>query len=800
MRGRSTIVIILTFLAGACGAIDDTDQPDGGFMTSCTRTNECNAGFVCIAGTCGSPGTILENRPCSAARDCQSGFYCNLQQRCDTPSTAGTVGAACLTDDNCTPGLRCVYGGFTGTCEQGGQTEVGDSCTSSNQCLAGTYCGPASGQCSIFATAFPRYQGTACPEDTGPFKAYHDVPTSTAPIADFFRLPYPNDIRVTSSGGRKIVDLADFPRPGPTPLGVDLVDLYVDALTEDFDGFGANMPISFRFSQDLDFGHLDSTALDTIRIFDVTDNRGLLSIGYSYTPNKSLFACRYFLSVYPGYNESPYKANHTYLIVMKRSGLRAQAGGATAEQDADLGVLLAAARPTDDDVMMRAWDTYAPVRKYIADNGIAPADVGTATVFTIGDTTGHMQRLAAATAAEPAPVISELHLCNSGTGTDPCGDGTSARACPETAHEAFHEIHGKIRMPIYQMGTAPYERPSDGGGLNEPAGGGAVTKVRDEEVCFALTLPKTTAPAAGWPLVVYEHGTGGSFRSFINDGLAAQLATASTRSAVMSFDLVGHGARRGASTKDPEELVFNVLNPRAARDNFLQGAAEILHALRLPAAAVPGGWTGPTIKFSGKPLFFGHSQGATHGELALPFTSEAPAAVLSGAGANLVLSLLNKTSPISVPEGLQFLLGEVLDGSHPMIAIWSNYFDRSDPVNFNRLIVTNPVAGRSPKHVFMSWGEGDTFSPRATLEANAIMLGAPVVAPALYKSDPMPGPVQRPVRLNLAAPGGNVTAGVFQYNPDGYDGHFVAWRNPTALADVTAFITSFFATGVPNVP
>ena len=143
-------------------------------------------------------------------------------------------------------------------------------------------------------------------------------------------------------------------------------------------------------------------------------------------------------------------------------------------------------------------------------------------------------------------------------------------------------------MPIYQAGTAPYETPAQGGGIAET--GGVPAPVRTEEVCFALTIPKGgSTPAAGWPLVVYHHGTGGSMRSFISDGVAAKLASGATPAAVLGFDAVEHGARKGGSTKKSDDLVFNPLNPRAARDNFLQGAVDILQALRVSSVALTGG-------------------------------------------------------------------------------------------------------------------------------------------------------------------------------------------------------------------
>ena len=474
--------------------------------------------------------------------------------------------------------------------------------------------------------------------------------------------------------------------------------------------------------------------------------------------------------------------------------------GVQVAQDSDFAALLAATRPTGDEALGHAWDAYQPLRDYLPGASLSPDKVATAAIFTVADTTGHMKKLAAAAAAEPAPTLSNLTLCAAGTNS-PCDDGTPKRACPASPDAAFSEIHGRIKLPIFQLGTAPYETPAQGGGINEV--GGTPTVVRSEDVCFALTIPKGAAmPAAGWPLMVYHHGTDGSFRTFINDGIAAHMASAAKPVAVFSFDAVNHGARRGASLRSPNELVFNPLNPRAARDNFLQGAVDILTALRLSETTIPMASSpiGTDIKFDpAARTYFGHSQGSTSGALAIAFSDAAPAVVFSGAGAHLTDSLLSKTSPVNISAGMQFLIGDKLDSGHPTMVLFQSYFDRSDPINYNPLIIREPPTGLHPKHVFMSYGTGDTYSPTATLKANAQSLGLAPVNPVLEDYG-TPG-IARPVSKNVPTNAMLITGGVFQYTPPaGKDGHFVINDNTTALADWQAFVNSYYATGTPTVP
>src|SRR5690606_34419816 len=109
-----------------------------------------------------------------------------------------------------------------------------------------------------------------------------------------------------------------------------------------------------------------------------------------------------------------------------------------------------------------------------------------------------------------------------------------------------------------QQGEAPYE--SAGGGIQTSG------PVRNEDVCLSLTVPKVSMPASGWPLVVFAHGTGGSFRSHVRPEVAGALAAAaipggSVPVAVLGIDQVSHGPRRNGSTQSPNNLFFNFMNP-----------------------------------------------------------------------------------------------------------------------------------------------------------------------------------------------------------------------------------------------
>jgi hypothetical protein len=271
--------------------------------------------------------------------------------------------------------------------------------------------------------------------------------------------------------------------------------------------------------------------------------------------------------------------------------------------------------------------------------------------------------------------------------------------------------------------------------------------------------------------------------------------------ATLTFDGVGHGERRGASTRDPDGLVFNVVNPRAARDNHLQGAVDVIQALRVAqVAAFDVAGVGTIDLDPTRAYYFGHSQGSNVGIPAIAATDLAPAVVFSGAGSYLSEGILSKTSPVNAKEALSFVVGEELSNGHPIMTIWQTFFDRIDPVNFAPLVVARPPAGIASKHVHLPWGQDDTFSPESTMNITAramrLQLAAPVVEAVTGLTT-----VARPVSGNRSGGDGvDRTAACYQYASDGtYDGHFVSTRNASAVSDWVDFLTSAATAGTPTV-
>jgi hypothetical protein len=293
--------------------------------------------------------------------------------------------------------------------------------------------------------------------------------------------------------------------------------------------------------------------------------------------------------------------------------------------------------------------------------------------------------------------------------------------------------------------------------------------------------------------VLYAHGTGGDYESFIGDGTATRLAAAGL--ACVSIDQVLHGPRN--TQVSPEMAFFNYQNPYAARDNTLQGALDDFQLVRLVLGFdfTDPGPSARAIRFDpDSVMFFGHSQGSLTG---IPFVAHEPtirAAVFSGAGGLLYQALLQKTVPIDVPGLLRlFIRDEPLDRFHPIINLLQAFFERADSAAYAHMLVRG---GDAPTSVFLSEGLIDRYTPVESLEALAAAIGVDVVGPVLRE---VPGLAELGGEVVEAPLTGNrdgATAALVQYEQaTGSDGHFVGFEVPAAELQSIEFLRTMAADG-----
>jgi hypothetical protein len=532
-----------------------------------------------------------------------------------------------------------------------------------------------------------------------------------------------------------------------------------------------------------------------IRMIDVTTASGTdIGFGWGATSARSKYVCANSITARPTPNQ-PLLQGHTYAVVVT-NGAKAPDGTAIGVSP-DLAAVLGAADPGGP--LAQAWAAYAPLRAWA---GAAKFDLATlvnATVFTVGKHVDLFAKIAATTAV-PAPTVTGWVKC--GTAPSPCPQADGARACG-APDPAFDELHALVTLPIWQNGTAPYLTPADGGDLALDAVGAPTAQGSSQAVCLALTVPKNAAmPAGGWPLAIYAHATGGSFRSHIVDGVAARLASAdggAAKIAVLGFDQVAHGTRRGATSLRPEALVFATSNPQAMRGNALQAAADVLALARLAptftlaAAASP---TGTELRF-GNVVLVGHGQGANAVALAAP-RAAVKGVVLTGIGASFLDSVTTKKRPVDFATVAPTVLGELsLTSTHPALTVLQNALDPVDPLDHASLLVASaPVASH---HALAIYGRDDTYTPGTTQLAFSAAAGLGIAAPpaSVMTADNLGGPIlPAPAGSNLT---GSITAIVRQYSPAGYDGHFVALRNADATRDIDLFVADALLGKTPMV-
>jgi hypothetical protein len=101
--------------------------------------------------------------------------------------------------------------------------------------------------------------------------------------------------------------------------------------------------------------------------------------------------------------------------------------------------------------------------------------------------------------------------------------------------------------------------------------------------------------------------------------------------------------------------------------------------------------------------------------------------------------------------------------------------------------------------VLQTFGFGDTHSPPATMEAVGGAMGLEIAIP---HDGEVGGMREReyPISGNRSLGGEPVTAAFVAVEPDGYDGHFVSFRDAGTKAQIEEFIGTFFLDGVPTVP
>jgi hypothetical protein len=647
------------------------------------------------------------------------------------------------------------------------------------------------------------------PDAVAPTSSLFVVPASLDELADvhFYDHPWPSDLRRDASGAIVYQGFYD-------PHAVSLIASFVATSKGLLHGFSPTAVTYFRFTGDLDPATLPADPPATtgdgasVQIVDVDpaspDHGKRVLAQILWRPNAGVYYLDHTLAIIPvpGY---PLRPSTRYAVVVTK-GLHG-ADGKAVTPSADLEEVLGV-RPSTSRTQA-AHDLFAPAVAELGTLGIPTDQIADLTVFTTNDPTAELFAVADDVhQSVPAPTASAW------VGKEQA-----------TAYDVYEGSYGPA--PNYQEGKAPYA--SDGGGFVFEAGKPKLQGTFDMR--FSLVVPNATAcpvPADGYPIALYAHGTGGDYRSVVDESGSVGALLADKCIASMGVDQLFHGARPGAPPPGQsgleQILFFNLDNPAAARTNNQQAGIDVVQQARLftdthmfvPAATSR---TAADIHFDAKKiLFVGHSQGGLNGPLFLAADGAARGGVLSGAGSVLSITLLEKTQPAPSIVGLvQSTLGLLGDDAaelsvfHPAISLAQALIDVSDPLHYMRYVIREPRNGGAPKSILQlegvkASGEGDSYAPPHSIEAGARALGLPRLAPG---TRPIPEASWGGLDdVTIAAGGlsGNLAGGrasgvLSQFAPKaGSDGHYVLFEVLGARTQAAGFCKNLVDDPIGRVP
>lgn len=594
-----------------------------------------------------------------------------------------------------------------------------------------------------------------------------DLDPAAGPGKDWHALPFPTDVRRAADG---TLDLSGFPPPREGDLS-GFIENYLSHAKEDLRGFSIQPTIYVQFDQALAPSELvpPEKTLEQGSYFlvnvDVTSPelgklhplRGKVSPALR---GQHLFANLLMLQPVWG---KPLRPLTQYALVVRRSWKDA-AGKVLGQPKAlkDLTALwkagkTATAAPAE---LAKLAQSLEPLRVALQAGQVKVAydDLAAATVFTTGNPTGQLQAMAQWVRTEWKPQATAEWKVHKKT-------------------KDYWMLTASYRSPNFQVGQCPYD--SDGGFAFDKAGKPIVQVDETLRLSVLVPLDRRADLDGKPPVVMSAHGTGGDFHSYASGGKFKISDMLGTRGMVIvSTDQPMHGPRcQPEISGDTLDLkTFNFINISAGRSGFRQSALDTVAMTRLiregrfdvPAEFSPDG---KQVQLDGQRIaFIGHSQGGLSGALAAAVEPDVRAYVLSGAGAGISLTIMQRKDPSDISALIQALLGTdpgELSEFHPLISLVQMLADITDPLSYGSLVLQRPPEQRPP-HVLLTEGLLDEQTPSDTSEALASAIGLEILAPKVHLSESMQVDKVKvllaPVTANLKRNGFGVTAVVSQWD------------------------------------
>jgi hypothetical protein len=618
----------------------------------------------------------------------------------------------------------------------------------------------------------------------------------------FYDVPYPSDLRLDADGHP---DLAGFPNPAEVKTVADLVGEATSGK-----GFSV-LPVAYlRFD-----GALGARVPSDVVAADAASPILLLDVDPASPERGRLYPVIAETLAVDQYTSDNVLAVATRPGFVLRSGTKYAAVVMASANDAEgkplhpndlLGRIMSGGAPGAGEEA--AFSLYADLLGALDLAGVDRAQVAGATVFTTA-------RVVEETAALGDAVVDAYDVVLEDLAIDP------ANVYPELCL-----LRGKVTLPQFQVGTPPY----DTGGLFEIGDDGLPTQQRTEDAPFAIVIPRTPMPEAGYPLVLNVHGSGGfsiaMVRPVADDGLPGDPIGPAFPYATKGIGMAGI-----AMPVNPERLpgaeeteYLNVNNMPAIRDTFRQGILDarlFLEAVKKVEIdpAILSTCTGATLPAGQTAFHFdpanvmltGQSMGGMYTNLIGATDPSIRAAVPTGAGGHWTFFIfVTGVRDGNIPAFLQLLLGTQakLSHLHPVLSVGAAALEPADPIVYMPRLARRPLPGHPVRPIYEPVGQFDSYFPTVVYDAVALAYGhqeaGDEVWPEMQEAlalDGRDGIIGLPATDNLdSEAGGKYTGVVQQFVADGpYDPHAIYSHRDDVKRQYACFLDTFVRTGKATV-
>jgi len=633
-------------------------------------------------------------------------------------------------------------------------------------------------------------------------RPYFDLSAATSGRGHFFDFPFPSDLRIDADG---TPNMEGYPANARGGLLNPLV-----ALASSRRGFSTIPTAYFRFTEELTSRRVETVISGSpdadILLVDVdpdSPERGTLYPTVASTqPSDQAWSPGFVLAVapYPGVVLAP---NRRYAVVVT-TAVRA-ADGRPIERSHDVERMsrgLPPAGATANEIKAH----YTPLWATLDELGIDRERVAVASVFTTGDVVADLAELA-------DRVHSSYAITLDGLEVDPV-DGDD--------HGQYCEIRGTASVPQFQTGLPPFPE----GGRFELDDAGLPIAQRYESVPFTLTVPRTDIPDAGFPLMLYLHGSGGQSTDLVDRGRIGPTEPAQPGSGPAAV-IAEHGIAGFAAALPlgPERLpgaveqeYLNFANLAAFPSTFHQGVLEqrlfvdALVQLSIPGSVAADCGLPAGIHFDETKLVAsGQSMGGMYSNMIAATDPRIGAVVPTGAGGFWHWTLLN-TELIEGMDEILTLLFDVEDGgldyTHPGLALLALAWEPAEPAVFMPRIAHRPLPGHPSRAVYQPIGAGDPYFPAPIYDAAVLaygnQLGGDEIWSSTRKSLGVVGDSETaayPLSANRTSSDGSQFTGVaVQFADDGImDGHYIAVQRDEVKYQYGCFFATYLL-GNATVP